>query len=77
MDLNKSRNNQYSECESKLLRNLRDCIKFGHGEVLVRVRVTGSNSREVHVLYGRDYKYLVSRDEIIEIIDGSRPGSVE
>jgi len=62
-----SKNKQYLECSEKMLECLLDCAKYGYGKIVIKARVTSKNKREVNIEYGRNYRFLISVNEINEV----------
>ena len=56
--------NQYQESLEQIQYVYKDCLKFGHGKIVVCVKNTSNGKREVHVEYGRNKKYIISLDEM-------------
>lgn len=67
--------NQYQESLKQLQVLFNDCLRFGYGDLTVSMKMTSNSKCEVHIKYGRDYKFLIPSGEITALISGSRRGS--
>lgn len=70
---------QYSLSVDTLLRCYDECLEFGHGRIQITSKKQANGKREVHLEFGKDYKFLIGEEELnhitasaVEELEGNR-----